>query len=92
MSRLILCSSEFIEKHTPETQTEYLRKELSSGKQLFMLVDSYSIDIVRYKAIVLKTYMLQPDAQNCGYGTMLLKYAMKQCKGSLRLWVFEQQC
>ena len=46
MSRLILCSSEFIEKHAPETQTEYLRKELSSGKQLFMLIDSYSIDIV----------------------------------------------
>ena len=46
MSSLILCSSEFIEKHTPETQTEYLRKELSNGKQLFMLIDSYSIDIV----------------------------------------------
>ena len=30
--------------------------------------------------------MLQPDAQNCGYGTMLLKYAMKQCKGTTSLW------
>lgn len=28
------CSAEFVEKHTPAAQAEYLRRELALGKQL----------------------------------------------------------
>lgn len=32
------CSEEFVKAHSPERQVEYLRSEMSCGKQIFMLV------------------------------------------------------
>ena len=32
------CPAEFVRRHTPEAQAEYLRRELAAGKQIYMLL------------------------------------------------------
>lgn len=82
-----LCSAEFVERYTPAAQTEYLRQEIASTKQLFMLIDKYPVGIVSvYKSLIENLYVL-PREQNKGYGTQLLKYAIQQCEGIPILWV-----
>ena len=40
------CSAEFVEKHTPAAQADYLRREMNAGKSIYMLIDGYPVGIV----------------------------------------------
>ena len=40
------CSEEFVARHTEETQTEYIRSEITKGKDFYMLIDHMPVGIV----------------------------------------------
>lgn len=81
------CLAEFVEKHTPAAQTEYLRREMKSGKKLFMLVDDGPVGIVSIQGDLIENLYVLPQRQNQGYGSVLLRFAMAQCGGDSVLWV-----
>ena len=80
-----ICTPEFVASHTPQRQTEYLRKEQQAGKKLWLLLDDtetavgiVSLDKQGTMGIIENLYVL-PAAQNHGFGTILLHFAAEQC-------------
>lgn len=80
------CSPEFVEKHTPQAQTEYLRLELAAGKRLYILTDGIPAGIVSVSGNLIENLYVLPEMQNRGYGTTLLNFAAAQCD-TPTLWV-----
>ena len=82
-----ICSSEFIAIHTPERQEEYLRKEMKKGKKIYILIDKKPFGIVSVYGNLIENLYVLPTEQNKGYGTQLLKFAVRQCVGVPSLWI-----
>ena len=54
------CRPDFIESHTPERQTEYLRSKLNSGSSVYMLTDGEPVGIVSVTGSLIEDlYVLQ---------------------------------
>ncbi len=81
------CSEEFVEKHTAAAQAEYLRREMSAGRKFFMLIDEGPVGIVSICGNLIENLYVLPSAQNMGYGTQLLQFAVRQCDGIPTLWI-----
>jgi len=81
------CSAEFVEKHTPAAQVEYLRREIVAGKSIYMLIDAYPVGIVSVHGSLIENLYVLPAEQQKGYGTQLLHYAIQQCAGTPCLWI-----
>ena len=82
------CSPEFVKKHTPGAQADYLRKEIAVGKKVFMLLDSsYPVGIVSVCENLIENLYVLPSEQRKGYGTSLLHFAIRQCNGIPGLWI-----
>lgn len=81
------CSPAFLAAHTPEAQTEYLRRELSAGKRLFLLTDGLPVGIVSVHGDMIENLYVRPALQGRGYGTALLEFACGECDGTPELWV-----
>ena len=81
------CSAEFVEKHTPSAQADYLRREIDSGKRLYMLIDEYPVGIVSVHGDLIENLYVLPSEQCKGYGAQLLKFAIQKCKCNPRLWI-----
>lgn len=81
------CSAEFVERHTPEVQIAYLRRELAAGKMLFMLLCPDPVGIVSVNVDLIENLYVLPSRQRQGHGTQLLAFAVSQCNGTARLWV-----
>ncbi len=81
------CSAEFVEKHTPAAQVEYLRREMDAGKSIYMLIDNYPVGIVSVHGSLIENLYVLPSEQRKGYGSQLLHYAIRQCTGIPRLWI-----
>ena len=81
------CSAEFVEKHTPAAQAEYLRREIALGKQLFMLIDKSPVGIVSVDGSIIENLYVLPSEQRKGYGSQLLHYAIQHCTGTPCLWI-----
>lgn len=82
-----ICSAEFVEKHTPGAQADYLRREMDTGKRVYMLTDEYPVGIVSVHGNLIENLYVLPGEQNKGYGTMLLKFAVGHCAGTPKLWI-----
>ena len=80
------CSSEFVDKHTPAAQVEYLRREMDAGKSVCMLIDNYPVGIVSVHGSLIENLYVLPSEQRKGYGSQLLHYAIQQCSGAPCLW------
>ena len=81
------CSAEFVEKHTPAAQVDFLRREMNTGKTIYMLIDNYPVGIVSvYDSLIENLYVL-PSEQRKGYGSLLLDYAIRHCSGTPCLWI-----
>ena len=53
------CSAEFVEKHTPAAQVDFLRREMNTGKTIYMLIDNYPVGIVSvYGSLIENLYVL----------------------------------
>ena len=81
------CSAEFVEKHTPSVQAEYLLREMNSGKTFYMLIDNYPVGIVSVYGSLIENLYVLPSEQRKGYGSQLLHYAIRQCAGTPCLWI-----
>jgi len=81
------CSAEFVEKHTPIAQAEYLRREMAAGKKVYMLTDEHPVGIVSVYGDLIENLYVLPSEQRKGYGTELLKFAMQKCSGIPCLWI-----
>ena len=68
---------------------EYLRKKMSCGTKLYMLVDEKPVGIVSVTGSLIEDLYIHPDMQNMGYGTKLLQYAIDQCADTPTLWILE---
>ena len=81
------CSAEFVEKHTPAAQVDFLRREMNTGKTIYMLIDNYPVGIVSVHGNLIENLYVLPSEQRKGYGSQLLHYAIRQCAGIPRLWI-----
>ena len=81
------CTPEFVERHSPEAQKEYLLREMRQGKQIFMLAEDEPAGIVSVQGNAIENLYVLPELQNRGYGSRLLEYAISQCEGEPCLWV-----
>lgn len=81
------CSAEFVDKHTPVAQAEYLRREMKAGKTIYMLIDNYPVGIVSVYGSLIENLYVLPSEQRKGYGSQLLEYAIRHCSGTPSLWI-----
>lgn len=81
------CTAEFVEKHSPDAQTEYLRREMAAGKRLWMLMDESPVGLVSVQGSLIENLYILPEQQGKGFGTKLLHFAMEQCEGTPTLWI-----
>jgi len=81
------CSAEFVEKHTPAAQADYLRREMDAGKHIYMLIDDYPVGIVSVHGSSIENLYVLPSEQRKGYGSQLLHYAIQRCTGISCLWI-----
>ena len=88
-SHRAFCSPEFIERHTTDRQRAYLHRKMCGGTKVYMLVDEEPLGIVSVTGGLIEDLYVLPDAQNRGYGTQLLQYAMEMCTDAPRLWILE---
>ena len=88
-SHRAFCAPDFIEKHTPKRQREYLRSKMSDGTRVFMLVDEKPAGIVSITGSLIEDLYVLPDIQNRGYGTELLRFAIGLCTAIPALWILE---
>lgn len=85
-SHATVCTANFVAVHTPQRQTRYLRGEQQAGKRLWLLLDDEetAVGVVSLKqdeadGVIENLYVL-PAAQNRGFGTRLLRFAIQQCE------------
>lgn len=81
------CTPEFVAAHTAGTQTEYLRREMAAGKQIFLLADPEPVGIVSVFGDLIENLYVLPEKWNRGHGSRLLEFAAERCTGEPRLWV-----
>ena len=81
------CSAEFVEKHTPAAQADFLRREINIGKTFYMLIDNYPVGIVSVYGSLIENLYVLPSEQRKGYGSQLLDYAIRHCSGTPCLWI-----
>ena len=83
------CTEEFVQRHSREAQTEYLRREMEEGKRVFLLLAPEPVGIVSVWGSLIENLYILPQAQNKGYGSRLLRFAMAMCEGTPELWILE---
>ena len=84
------CPPDFVAAHTPERQYGYLRDKEEEGSRIFLLLrEEKPTGVVTVTESVIADLYILPEAQNRGYGTYLLRYAIEQCEGSPTLWILE---
>ena len=88
-SHRAFCTPEFIEKHTPERQREYLQNKMNGGAKVYMLADEKPLGIVSVTGSLIEDLYVLPEMQNRGHGTALLQFAIKQCTNTPVLWILE---
>ena len=88
-SHRAFCTPDFIKKHTPERQQEYLQNKMSGGAKVYLLVDEKPVGIVSVTDSLIEDLYVLPEMQNRGYGTKLLQFAISLCPGIPVLWILE---
>ena len=81
------CSAEFVGKHTPAAQADFLRREMNIGKTIYMLIGNYPVGIVSVYGSLIENLYVLPSEQRKGYGSQLLHYAIQRCSGIPCLWI-----
>lgn len=83
------CSPDFIARHTPEHQLEYLRGKIAGGSRIYLYVEEEPVGIVSVTGSLIEDLYILPDRQNKGYGTELLRYAVSLCPETPTLWILD---
>lgn len=88
-SHRAFCAPDFIKKHTPQRQQEYLQDKMSGDSKLYMLTDEKPAGIVSITGSLIEDLYVLPEMQNRGYGTELLRFAIGLCTDIPVLWILE---
>ena len=89
-SHRAFCPPDFVAAHTPERQYRCLRDKAEAGSRIFLLLRRDTpVGVVTVTESVIADLYVLPEAQNRGYGTYLLRYAIERCAGSPTLWILE---
>ena len=83
------CSADFVARHTPERQETYLREKMRRGARIFLLSEDRPLGLVSVTGSLIEDLYVLPEVQNRGYGTQLLRFAVRQCEGTPTLWILE---
>ena len=83
------CVPDFVERHTPERQQEYMQDKINCGSKFYMLVEDMPVGVVSVKECLIEDLYILPDKQKMGYGTKLLLFAIEKCTGIPTLWILE---
>jgi len=83
------CSADFVARHTPERQETYLREKMQRGARIFLLSEDRPLGLVSVTGSLIEDLYVLPEVQNRGYGTQLLRFAVRQCEGTPTLWILE---
>ena len=83
------CVPDFVERHTPERQQEYMQNKINCGSKFYMLVEDMPVGVVSVKECLIEDLYILPDKQKMGYGTKLLQFAIEKCTGIPTLWILE---
>ena len=86
-SHRTFCSEEFVQAHTKERQKQYIEKEMKCGKQFYIINENGAKGIVSVKDNLIENLYVLPTEQGKGYGTELLQFAERICKGIPTLWI-----
>ena len=88
-SHRAFCAAAFVATHTPERQRAYLQAKMSRGSRVYMLVDGAPAGVVSVTGSLIEDLYVLPALQNRGYGTELLRFAVRQCAEAPTLWILE---
>ena len=86
------CESAFIASHTAERQQKYIADKIKNGSIFFLLYDDESkkaVAVVSIQESLIEDLYVLPEAQNKGFGSTLLRYAISKCKSTPTLWILE---
>lgn len=83
------CAADFVARHTPERQEAYLREKMRRGTKVFLLTEERPLGLVSVTGSLIEDLYVLPEDQNRGYGTRLLRFAIRQCEGVPTLWILE---
>lgn len=83
------CAPDFVASHTPERQTGYLREKMEKGSRFYLLLAEKPVALVSVTGSLIEDLYVLPERQRMGYGTKLLRHAIKQCDGTPTLWILE---
>ena len=72
-------SAEAVAKRTVESQTEYLRRQMNEGKEIYMLTDDIPVGVVSIKDNLIENLYILPERFRKGYGSKLLNFAISKC-------------
>lgn len=81
------CTPEFVAAHTTRRQAEFLRRELETGKRVWMLIEDRPVGIVSVWGSLIENLYILPEEQGKGWGSKLLSFAQGQCSGVPTLWI-----
>ena len=62
---------------------------MKNGSRIFLLLGGEPAGIVSVTGNLIEDLYVLPAFQNRGYGTLLLRWAVKQCIGTPTLWILE---
>ena len=83
------CEAAFVAEHTMERQRAYLLRKMEAGSRFFLLCDPEPVGIVSVKGCLIEDLYVLPSCQRRGYGTALLRHAIRECSSSPTLWLLE---
>lgn len=83
------CREDFILLHSQEHQRKYLLDKMRIGTRVFLLSDETPVGIVSVTGSLIEDLYVLPECQNRGYGSMLLGFAIRQCRGTPTLWILD---
>ena len=84
-----ICTADFLALHSPEHQRDYLSDEMKTGARVFMLIHDRPVGVVSVRGSLIENLYILPEAQNRGFGSALLEYAIRQCPSRPTLWILE---
>ena len=65
-SHRAFCAPDFIEKHTPERQRDYLQNKINGGAKVYMLVDEKPLGVVSVTGSLIEDLYVLPEMRNRG--------------------------
>lgn len=88
-SHAAVCAPDFVAAHTAARQREYLTRKLERGSRIFLLTDGEPAGLVSVTGNLIEDLYVHPGQQGRGYGSALLRHAIRECAGTPTLWLLE---